>query len=101
MSHRCVLNIKDDMIVYIYRYNIVMSCWQMPFKVDYIFSLTMLVSFEASNMCYDTILINSRVSGFICCTVYQNPIIFYMSGTLHHSYKNKANNVRLLPVLKF
>jgi len=77
------------------------SCWEMTFKVDYIFSLTIPVLFKASAMCYDTILINSRVSGFIWCIIYPNQLIFYDTGTLRHSYKNKANNVRLLPVFTF
>jgi len=42
------------MIVYIY--GIIASCWEMPFKVDYIFSLRMPVLFKASGMCYISLL---------------------------------------------
>ena len=45
-----------------------------------------------------TVIVNSRVSAFICCIIYPNLIIFYKTGIVWHSYKNKANNVRLLPV---
>jgi len=45
-----------------------------------------------------TIVVNSRVSDFLRCIIYPNLLIFYDTGILLHSYKNKTKSVRLLPV---
>jgi len=63
----------------------------MPFNVDYIFCLTMPVVFRAMCHVLYTTVVSSRVSALICCIVYPNPLIFYKTGTLRHSYKNKTN----------
>jgi len=68
----------------------------MLLKADYIFSLAKPVLFKVLRVLYITD-VNSRVSAFICCIIHANPLVFYKTGILLHSYKNKTNGVRLLP----
>jgi len=72
--------------------------WEMPLKVGYIFSLTMPVLFTDPCVTYRYHSCRQQHFSFHMLYYLSKSVNILQDWDLLHSYKNKTNSVRLLPV---